>query len=189
MEPEVLRAVERILIISFAGISIILGWHLFKIGVLTAQKAEFSGKGFTAKLLNVGPGVFFSLFGSTVLSVALVNGLNIKQTDTQSDGEEITVEYQYLNAQSKFRFRDLTRSINTLEHIDIKKSSPFRVHRDGIFIAIENLKNYRDYLLRQKFKKEDIEEYFACLEDSQDEMCNQTDKIKEISTWLTETTF
>lgn len=78
MEVEIIRAFERLLIVFFAGTSIFLGWHLFKIGVVSPQSGELSGKGFKLSLQKVGPGVFFSAFGAIVLSVALTNGLSIR---------------------------------------------------------------------------------------------------------------
>jgi hypothetical protein len=65
------RAVERIIVVAFGGISLILGWNLFKSGILRQQQAEFSKAGFSIKMLNVGPGVFFALFGAAILVTAL----------------------------------------------------------------------------------------------------------------------
>lgn len=34
------RAIERLLIVLFGGVSLILGWHLFKTGILKQQQAS-----------------------------------------------------------------------------------------------------------------------------------------------------
>jgi hypothetical protein len=71
------RVIERILVCVFAGASLLCGWNLFRVGVVTEQSAGFSGKGISANLRRVGPGIFFALFGSIVLSLALRAPLDI----------------------------------------------------------------------------------------------------------------
>lgn len=72
------RAIERLLIVLFGGLSLVLGWYLFKLGILKRQEAELSGGGWKIKLMNVGPGVFFALFGSIVFIVAAVRPVSLE---------------------------------------------------------------------------------------------------------------
>jgi hypothetical protein len=65
------RGLERLLICLFAGVSLVLGWDLFRRGLEVDQRAELSLKDFKVRLQRVGPGVFFALFGAVVLAVAL----------------------------------------------------------------------------------------------------------------------
>jgi hypothetical protein len=57
------RTVERLLTVGFSGLSIVLGWSLFKARLLRDQTAEFTSKSWTIRLERVGPGIFFALFG------------------------------------------------------------------------------------------------------------------------------
>lgn len=71
------RILERLLIVSFSGVSLILGWNLFKIRLLKDQAAEFSIKDWRIRLERVGPGVFFALFGIAGLISSAVHPLSI----------------------------------------------------------------------------------------------------------------
>jgi hypothetical protein len=68
LAPEVMRMVERIIVVCGGILCIYLGYLLFQIAVL---KQESSGKLKTALFeftaTKVGPGVFFALFGAYVL--------------------------------------------------------------------------------------------------------------------------
>lgn len=77
------RVAERALICGFAGISLILGWNLFRVGVVSNQSADFNTKGWKANLKRVGPGVFFALFGSSVLAIALRSPLELQPARTE----------------------------------------------------------------------------------------------------------
>lgn len=73
------RGIERLMVVGFGGLSIYLGYLLF-IKVPTYKDAD--GKvtipgGIVVVLTRVGPGVFFALFGSVILSVSLAFGVVI----------------------------------------------------------------------------------------------------------------
>ena len=65
------RVFERLLVCGSAGMSLVLGWNLFRAGVVLEQSAEFVVKGWKATLKRVGPGIFFALFGACILGDAL----------------------------------------------------------------------------------------------------------------------
>lgn len=65
------RVIERILITLFAGASLYLGYRLFALSTTQAGAAEFKQGTIAFKLKNIGQGVFFALFGSFILTVAL----------------------------------------------------------------------------------------------------------------------
>jgi hypothetical protein len=71
------RVIERLLICTIGGVSLVLGWNLFRVGVVTQQAAELSAKGWRLNLKRVGPGVFFAVFGAVVLSLSLRSPLNL----------------------------------------------------------------------------------------------------------------
>jgi len=72
------RAIERLLTVLFSGVSLVLGWNLFKVGIVQDQQAEFANKTFTVKLQKVGPGVFFALFSIVGFVYALSRPLDLK---------------------------------------------------------------------------------------------------------------
>lgn len=51
---------ERLAIVGLSGLSLVLGWDLFRRGVLNAQNADLKAHGWSIRLQRVGPGVFFA---------------------------------------------------------------------------------------------------------------------------------
>ncbi|MBB3192378.1 hypothetical protein [Halomonas cerina] len=73
MDPVTLRALERILVVLFAGMAIYLGYRLF-LAVPTQRDSE--GRltlpgGIQVVLNRAAPGLFFALFGSVALALSL----------------------------------------------------------------------------------------------------------------------
>jgi len=201
MEIDVLRALERILIVTFGGISIILGWHLFKIGVVSEANGVFEGKGFKAVLQKAGPGIFFSLFGSIVLLTALVFGLRISGKGTLSlsslqkpqqhssiSDKEPPVAQDFslvmLGESGKSKLKKVALAINTLDLVD-PKFIPYTDNRDAFATATKILKNHRDKLISNAFKEEVVAAYKKCLKNNDSE-CPETPQTKEIGKWRNE---
>lgn len=72
MDPITLRAIERILVVLFGGLAIVLGYRLF---LHVPERAEGAGKvtlpgGVSIFLTRLGPGAFFALFGATVIALS-----------------------------------------------------------------------------------------------------------------------
>jgi len=120
------RAVERVLIVVFSGISLILGWSLFKLGILQDQAATFASKSFSIRLQKVGPGIFFALFAVFGFTVAITRPLNLKEFDQQpiaaKDGQ---TTFEISSAASVGSTNEITiKTINTLEQLAISKAWP-----------------------------------------------------------------
>jgi len=113
------RTIERIIIVLFGGLSIVLGWHLFKIGVVTEQKADIEGASFTVKLIKVGPGVFFALFGAFILVVAMNTVIEVKtypqKTENRNHSESGPVGVSVAGMLGSDR--DIAESVNTLNAV------------------------------------------------------------------------
>lgn len=63
---------ERLLIVAVAGLSIALGWSLFRERPAAEDgEAQVSALGWHVILRRIGPGVFFALFGAAVIVTAL----------------------------------------------------------------------------------------------------------------------
>lgn len=79
-----LRAVERLLVVIAGAISIYLGYKLF---LAMPKRDASSGKvelpgGISIYLSRVGPGAFFSLFGSIVIALSLHYGIQFSDQIT-----------------------------------------------------------------------------------------------------------
>jgi hypothetical protein len=88
---DLLGVCNRLLITGIAGISIYLGYRLFSLIPLSHDsRGEFNipnlGK---ISLTRVGPGVFFALFGSSVLIYSLASPVSHQtQVTTSPDGKK-----------------------------------------------------------------------------------------------------
>jgi hypothetical protein len=73
------RVVERVLITLAGTGSLVLGFLLFRISVERGGEFSAGQKGAYVKLKDVGPGVFFALFGAIVLVASAWNPISIKR--------------------------------------------------------------------------------------------------------------
>lgn len=123
------RVIERLFIVGFSGLSLILGWNLFVRGILVDQEASGGYKGWKITLRKVGPGVFFALFGTIVLSISLAEPLKIspeilalskdsKRTDQPINSQ--TPGFSYFEKDS-VSLRRTIRALNTLLLINASK--------------------------------------------------------------------
>jgi len=71
------RVIERLLVCLTASGAIIMGWNLFRVGIVDPQSGELKGEGWSVKLQKCGPGIFFSLFGTCVLLASFMYPLKI----------------------------------------------------------------------------------------------------------------
>jgi hypothetical protein len=79
MDAIILRSLERILATACGGFSIYLGYRLFQGGssARTRSSAHFAlGEKASIDLTKVGPGVFFALFGASVVALSLWRGIS-----------------------------------------------------------------------------------------------------------------
>lgn len=78
MDAAILRSIERIVATAAGGLSIYLGYRLFLSGPpgRGRSSAHFAlGDKASIDLTRVGPGVFFALFGATVVGLSLWRGI------------------------------------------------------------------------------------------------------------------
>jgi hypothetical protein len=79
MDPTTAFMVYRILIVSGGILSIYLGYRLF--AIVQTKQGDFrikTGQNLEIRLSDVAPGVFFALFGASVLAFSLINGITIR---------------------------------------------------------------------------------------------------------------
>lgn len=191
MEIEVIRAIERIVVVLFGGVSIVLGWQLFYIGVVSPQSGTLIGKGFKVSLQKVGPGIFFSLFGAAILVTSLVYGLSIETIDDTSipgnrENVKKITKVSLSNSLQDSDIKRITVAINTLDLINIESSALYKNHKKAISAAIERLITYKERIARNKFTFDKLNTYSNCKE-SEDKKCKKLDSYKEVDQWFLET--
>ncbi|MFO8044707.1 MAG: hypothetical protein R6U30_02395 [Halomonas sp.] len=141
MDPVTLRALERILVVLFAGMAIYLGYRLF-LAVPTQRGSD--GKvtlpGGAEVILNrAAPGLFFALFGSIALGISLYSAVQATHAPLNSyapaeiGGESTWRHYSGVvptGAASPGRQRDvefelaqLRRLLFTLNALDVVSSA------------------------------------------------------------------
>lgn len=77
-----MRGLERLLLVIAGALAIYFGYRLFREKIETVQVGDVKFFGWMVGLKQVGPGVFFALFGAVILSISIAHTLKI-------DNEEI----------------------------------------------------------------------------------------------------
>jgi len=85
---EMLRMLERIIITSFGGMGLFLGYRLFKSGILNVADAEWGGLGVKLKITKASPGIFFCAFGAFILVSSLQEKVMLSKNNTNSGIED-----------------------------------------------------------------------------------------------------
>jgi hypothetical protein len=164
------RVVERLLICVFGGISLALGWNLFRVGVVTQQTAELSAKGWRVNLKRVGPGVFFALFGSAVLSLSLRSPLNLplqlapdsgSGTVAGQNGKKDEGTVSYAHGDDPEVAKNWVASINTVEQSVTKDKFTSSAEQQAVARSEKSLAQLRDALVMRQFGAQLFSEYQA----------------------------
>jgi hypothetical protein len=81
MDPDILRALERILGVCIGGLSVYLGYRLFlAVPDRTDGEGKFVYRDISVVLSRVGPGVFFALFGAAVVASSFFNAITYSES-------------------------------------------------------------------------------------------------------------
>jgi len=110
----------RILVVLISGISIYFGYRLFSIVTERQGKLKIEDKDTALELSDVGPGVFFSFFGSAVLIGVLITQPYSENTITDLNGNVTTflrspASANSINSDIQFFFDDVCVSSEKLE--------------------------------------------------------------------------
>lgn len=116
------RTIERLLIVIVSGLSLYLGYRLFGVnddpkGILEAH----TGDKLFLKMRNIGPGVFFALFGSVVLVWVVRSPVDVTRPSTASGPSgptAVTVRdaMPAVSTGGKVSDTELIQSLTTMEH-------------------------------------------------------------------------
>lgn len=188
------RVLERVLITLFAGGSMFLGWHLFAAGIDKMQKAELTHKAWSVKLERVGPGIFFALFGATLLALGLITPLSTMRHDSsgpvadQSGSSAGQIEFRYVEDQQAMAL-SLSQSINTIERHFERLEDEDR-ERKRLERPLSVLQSFRNELVADRFGRAALETYTAneTLFMRDPSALSRTDRelADELSEWLVE---
>jgi hypothetical protein len=156
------RSMERLLADTMFGVSLILGWNLFRVGIVKDQTAELSGKGWKVRLQRVGPGVFFALFGAAGLVVAIQkplqetnvrpemgSGQQTKASEPVPQGTSTyTVSYgEGLNSDTP----EYITALTTVEDLGIRDDGQHSAEKDALLKAKPIIERHRVALLRNTY--------------------------------------
>lgn len=159
------RIAERILVVIFGGLSLVLGWRLFMVGVVDPQIAEIKFKDWKVSLRQVGPGSVFAALGIAVMAFALSRPLQISEgTKVHATPPEAgaaladnrTVSY----LGSGKELKHWVYVLNTFARLD-----PDRLRQDSteatmmkaeLARAQDDIIVIRNFLVAQKFAEKDI---------------------------------
>ena len=163
------RGAERLMIVGSATLALYIGYRLFVAGVVNKQSGEFATKSFSFKLLNVGPGVFFGLFGTCVLVVMISTNATIRFSS--DDGTENTdINISYYSGQNK------TRIESVIEEISIIKPT-LSSGRVSVRSLADTLTSYQKTLARVLLGDEIYSKCEFETEDSMHEDCTTYDRF------------
>jgi hypothetical protein len=87
MSPDILRMVERILVVAVGGVSVYLGYRLFlKIPSRLSSEGRVALPGGTSIFITrVGPGSFFALFGTILVALSFLYPVTITPVVVPAD--------------------------------------------------------------------------------------------------------
>ena len=106
------RGAERLLIVGGGIVALYLGYRLFVAGFVGNQSGEFAGKSFFIKLIKVGPGVFFALFGTCVLVVMIWANLTMQISNKEGG---LTTSYSYFGSAEESRIERIIEDIGVIK--------------------------------------------------------------------------
>jgi hypothetical protein len=173
MDPLFLgRIVERILVVLFGGLSLVLGWRLFMVGVVDPQIAEIKFKDWKVSLRQVGPGSVFAALGIGVMAVALSRPLEITEgskvyaappetgaaTGAVAGAATGTRTLSYLDRSDDLRH--WVRVLNTFARLDAGGLQGDSISATGMRAELaraqQEIAVMRNMLLLEKFSEADI---------------------------------
>jgi len=177
MDPFVIsawsRALERIAIVGLSGLSLILGWDLFRRGVLDSQRAEFKAHTWSARLQHVGPGIFFALFATVAFVSAISHPLEIttgKKAEEQPRATAVSAVPSRTAEEDKLVYaekagasndRDVVAAINTFHLLALPPLSQRldEGNRNAINKADQTLDVYKRSLMFAHFGQMSLQFY------------------------------
>jgi hypothetical protein len=190
-------AIERVLVVAAALTSIVLGWNLFVRAITISQSGTISAGDWKFEFKSVGPGIFFSLFGSVILVYVLFRPAQYTVSMPSGPGGPVSISALGVGSPSDFASRSQIRSINTIVQLDTQfaaqpqgNAALLQVQRTELTSATMALKQLRRQILVSKFGAPPIDEW----EKNQDAYVHAKhtlpadlqQRMDKIAPWMTE---
>lgn len=158
------RSLERLGIVAVSGVSIWAGYRLFRVVTEARANAEIEGHGVKLTMSQVGPGVFFALFGAIVLIYALASPIKVHPKD--SDGSATTGGVVYdLDNVNKPSYSGAMGAINRVRLLAAQAGMKSLTgnERKQLVSASENLAAAKNCLMDSEFGAGTFAEYQVIL--------------------------
>lgn len=154
------RVVERLIVTISALLSIVMGWNLFRVGVVDAQSFDITKENnWGIRVSKIGPGVVFAALGAGILWVNLINPISLKFADGEviqalagGDGKRTTgvVTSISLYGNQGAEGLEIAKAINTLEqNLEAVESTEDR--KTSSAKAMQIMIKIRDTIILTKF--------------------------------------
>lgn len=205
MDPLVItivsRSIERLFIILIGGLSVYLGWNLFKLPIPNDGGAEIKHGELQIVLRRIGPGVFFALFGTAVTAFSLAYPVHYedfrspsKQSNSSAPNDAIERrEWTGASGNNRDILRSKTRALNTaIKAIELRGDENVRrAAFNDLALAASDLRVIRDDLIQLQFGTNLVALWTAkgkdYLKNPNSLPLEERQKLHEISSWYTET--
>jgi hypothetical protein len=162
------RAFERLSIVGLSGLSLVLGWDLFKRGILEAQSADFKIKDWMFKFQKVGPGIFFAFFATATFVSALYRPLTIAPgspntfaANTPNDASRTiqnpNIQYESHPQQAPDSVR-IVKSINTIQRLALPRVEAVSKEEEitALRKAADVLESYKRELMYEQYGADSV---------------------------------
>ena len=111
------RGVERLMIVFGEIFALYLGYRLFVRGFVGGQEGELLGKSLTIRLVKVGPGIFFALFGTCVLTAMTWQSIVMSPAGEISNPTNLS----FFGTTEKSRLERIIEDIGAIKTLIIKE--------------------------------------------------------------------
>jgi hypothetical protein len=149
------RAVERLIVVLGAWSALYFGFRLFEKGLASDAGMDAGAEKYYLRLRNIGPGVFFAMFGTIVSLYTLFAApelvANGAPGEVSASLKGITPSVGASNERAQLDL--LVRSVVTVERYGLAASTS-DAERTALREAIRNLESVKDMLVDARFGKE-----------------------------------
>ena len=192
-------ALERAMVVASALVAIVLGWNLFTRAIIPNQSGSFSFGDWKVELKTVGPGVFFSLFGTIVLVYVLLKPAQYSTNTASGPASSVTTISALGMDQAEDNITlSYVRAINTIAEIQKIAAQPatpaaplLPAQINDLGTAAGLLAQLRQHILVGKFGMPLVDEWAKYGQtyqtDKQSLPLNVKSDLDQIAPWFTQT--